>query len=398
MKLGVGALVVIGSFFWTSDAHAQTTERLELSLKKNTNIRRTLKNPADGISVTLSDSKGMIEAQVLENGVWSEWHLLTPDTDASPYERTSQLLYTDDATMVRLRSSTDTEVTLHGFSVNSEPIRRRVAVAGRELGPIETIITRSQWGADESLRISKEGKAKNMNRIFDMRDPLLNTRIRNCERRAKLYPEEFRTENQRTVNEDGEPLIWSQGYSPEIHLIALHHTAESSTTAARKSGIERMRALYAYHAIGRNWGDIGYNYVVDPQGNIYEGRAGGPYVAGAHAFCHNVGSVGVALMGNFQGQPPSEAQLRGLRLLLVYLSDLYDLDLTSKPLHHGKPTPALVGHRDLRPTACPGILAEELMPQLRLAAANRDITTPSSSTLWKRTSNFPCSPGLIVSG
>jgi len=389
LKLGFGALVVFGSFFWTQNVHAQTTERLNLSLEASIPIRRTLKNPADGISVTLSDPKGMIEAQVLESNVWSEWHLLTPDTDASPYEHTSQLLYTNDATMVRLRSATDTEVTLHSFSVSSEPILRgKLAVAGRELGPIETIITRSQWGADESLRISEGGKAKAMHRIFDTRDPLLNTRIRNCERRAKLYEHEFRSENQRKVNEKGEPLTWSQGYSPEIHLVVLHHTAESSTSAARKSGVERMRALYAYHAIGRSWGDIGYNYAVDPQGNIYEGRAGGPYVVGAHAFCHNVGSVGIALMGNFQGLQPSEAQLRGLRLLLVHLSDLYDLDLASKPLHHGKPTPALVGHRDLRPTACPGVFSHELLPQLRLTAANRDITKPLFSTNTKASTEF----------
>ena len=48
-----------------------------------------------------------------------------------------------------------------------------------------------------------------------------------------------------------------------------------------------LRAIYQYHAVSRGWGDIGYNYIIGQRGQIYEGRAGGDYVVGAHAAWNN---------------------------------------------------------------------------------------------------------------
>lgn len=57
-----------------------------------------------------------------------------------------------------------------------------------------------------------------------------------------------------------------------------------------------IRGVYRYHAVSRGWGDIGYNYIVGQNGRIYEGRAGGDYVAGAHALYNNKNSIGISVL------------------------------------------------------------------------------------------------------
>jgi peptidoglycan hydrolase-like amidase len=380
LRWGLSLTVGLISLLSGTEARAQEIQQFDLSLPAKRIITQLLREPVDAVAINL---KGMqlAEVQILEREGWSSWELLMPDTDAFPTERNSQLLYADEARAVRLRSPTGGAVTLHAIAVSSKPIRWDTVAAGRQLSPRQLIITRKQWGADEDLRLAKEGKAKDILRLFETQDPMLSDQIRNCELRAKLYPEEFREINRRFMNEEGQPLLWPQGYSEKIDIVVLHHTAESTTDAAKKkSGLERMRALYAYHAVSRGWGDIGYHYLIDEDGNIFEGRAGGPYVVGAHTYCHNVGTIGIALMGNFQSRKPDDPQLQALRLLLVHLADQYDLDFDNRPLHHGKPTPTIVGHRDLRATACPGIFSHELLPQIRTAANERDVIRPLYST------------------
>ena len=68
---------------------------------------------------------------------------------------------------------------------------------------------------------------------------------------------------------NGSSLLWPYQYSPKIKKIVVHHTAESEKSK-RLSGGERIRSIYRYHALTRQWGDIGYNYVIDNDGVIYE--------------------------------------------------------------------------------------------------------------------------------
>ena len=376
LQQGVLCFLMIGSFLLSSTAEAAVETR-EVVLEKNVTAPLLFDQPADALSVTLP-KKGKVEIQVKEGTKWTEWQELAADTDASPLEQESQLLITEDAKAVRLRSSSPATVTLHSITVSSAPLKNIEEASARQL-PLNAIIPRWQWGADEALRIAKKGR-KNVERLEDSEINIADT-ARYCDLRARLYPEEFREYHAKFFDEDGNALFWPQGYSSKINLFVVHHTAESLAGAAKRTGVERMRAIYQYHAISRGWGDIGYNFVIDPEGNIYEGRAGGAYVAGAHTFCNNVGTIGISLMGNFQGMEPPKAQLQGLRTLLVQLGDEYGVDPTGTVIHHGKLYPTIIGHRDLRQTACPGAISHVLLPQIRLSVKERDILAPLYSPI-----------------
>jgi len=127
-----------------------------------------------------------------------------------------------------------------------------------------------------------------------------------------------------TREEWGAPTdsIW-QPVVVKVNRIVVHHTA---TGVDMSDPSNTVRAIYQYHSVTLDWGDIGYNYLIDPYGNLYEGRAGGNGVIGAHAI-PNSGSIGIAILGNYQSQSPTQASLDTLTKLLAALSNLNDFTL-----------------------------------------------------------------------
>ena len=92
-------------------------------------------------------------------------------------------------------------------------------------------------------------------------------------------------------------------YSPATHLI-VHHTVSSNDNT---NWVATVRAIWNYHTYTQNWGDIGYNYLIDPNGIIYEGHLNADYlnldVIGTHASAANAGGLGTALLGTFTTSP-----------------------------------------------------------------------------------------------
>jgi hypothetical protein len=159
-------------------------------------------------------------------------------------------------------------------------------------------------------------------------------------------------------------LRWAHQYSPSIKLIVVHHTAIANAGDSRP-GVEKVRALYAYHANSRGWGDIGYHYVIDSDGQIYQGKAGGDYVVGGHAYCNNIGTIGIAMLGNFDEEDPSEAQVHSLQWLINDLADVYNINVNKQVEFHGVMRTPVVGHRDLLSTDCPGYFLYGALDQVR---------------------------------
>lgn len=114
---------------------------------------------------------------------------------------------------------------------------------------------------------------------------------------------------------------WPPAYTPASHII-IHH----SGTGASSDWAAQVRALWYYDTYVRGWGDIGYNYLIDPNGTIYEGRAGGPDVAGSHTYPFNYGSVGIALLGNYQYATPPQPMLDSLTKLLAWQTQRNGVD------------------------------------------------------------------------
>ena len=165
-------------------------------------------------------------------------------------------------------------------------------------------------------------------------------------------------------------------YAPTLKLAIVHHTAGSNDyTAAEAPAI--VRGIEVYHVQGNGWNDIGYNFLVDRFGTVYEGRAGGigRNVVGAHAEGFNTGSVGVALIGNFTSATPPPAMLDALVRLLAWRLDVAHIDPLSMLIDTSRGNSkykagaqvdvrAISGHRDTGPTTCPGDVAYALLPTI----------------------------------
>jgi hypothetical protein len=172
---------------------------------------------------------------------------------------------------------------------------------------------------------------------------------------------------------------WDPQYAPTIKAATLHHTDDRNTYAAADvPGM--MRAIYAYHTLTRGWGDIGYNFIVDKFGRIFEGRYGGvsSTVVGAHAGGFNTGTVGVSMLGNYTTTEPSDAMLAAVADVIAWKLSLYKVDPrgttqltsggggTSKYAAGAAVTlPTVFAHRDVGSTTCPGQAAYNHMAQLR---------------------------------
>ncbi|WP_246023856.1 N-acetylmuramoyl-L-alanine amidase [Nocardia yunnanensis] len=204
------------------------------------------------------------------------------------------------------------------------------------------VITRAQWGADESLR---------------------------CE----------------------EPT-----YDDGVSAITVHHTAgRNDYTKAESAGI--VRAIYAYHAKTLGWCDIGYNALVDKYGQIFEGRYGGldRPVEGAHAGGFNINTAGVALMGDYEDEAPTDVSIQAIGKYIGWRAKVAGIDpegsttmysegsdYTKYALGQAVKLPRIFAHRDVGNTTCPGDAAYALMDKIRQiaedAAGSQSTPTPTT--------------------
>jgi flagellar hook assembly protein FlgD len=155
-------------------------------------------------------------------------------------------------------------------------------------------------------------------------------------------------------------------YASTLRHAVIHHSAGSNTyTRAQSPAV--VRAIQLYHVRGNGWDDIGYNFLVDRYGQVFEGRFGGTErnVVGAHAQGFNTGSVGVAFLGNYNSSTLSPEARSAVVRLLAWRLDVGHVDplqVISMP-SGGNPRfptgiPVLLrpvsGHRDVGFTSCPG--------------------------------------------
>ena len=171
-------------------------------------------------------------------------------------------------------------------------------------------------------------------------------------------------------------------YAPSLQYAVVHHTAGSNSyTAAQSAAI--VRGIEIYHVQGNGWNDIGYNFLVDKYGQVFEGRYGGVdrNVVGAHAEGFNTGSTGIAVLGTYGSAAPPAAARTALANLIAWRLDLAHVDplSTLTAISGGNPRfpagipvtlRAVAGHRDTGFTTCPGdALYAQLGAIARQAAA-----------------------------
>lgn len=162
-----------------------------------------------------------------------------------------------------------------------------------------------------------------------------------------------------------------------VQKFIIHHTAHDLNGIKKETGDYKklIRTIYSQHL--HKWRDIGYNYIIAPDGTIYEGRAGGNGVVGTHCRGFNTGTVGIAILGCYGGRIngrelndtlTSEAGHALIRLIAwIAVNNGID-DLNRKTRFHGKVFDAVVGHGELNNTQCPGDHISELLDYIQAEA------------------------------
>ncbi|GDY33266.1 N-acetylmuramoyl-L-alanine amidase [Gandjariella thermophila] len=267
-------------------------------------------------------------------GAWSPWRSVGaidsgPDGRAAP--KLSEPVWVGPATRLQARALRGgrpavtelSAVTIDpGRSANDARIGLK-AFSGVPTMP--TVITRAQWGADESL------------------------------------------------------MTWDPEYATTVKAVPIHHTANSNDYTCDQSA-SIVRGIYYYHAVTNGWGDIGYNALVDKCGNIFEGRFGGLNlpIIGAHTAGFNRYTFGISMIGDYNVVAPSPQTLDAVTQMAAWkLSNSYDdaagtVTLTSAGGNTSKyavgtavTLPTIFGHRDTNNTECPGSYGYAALDQIR---------------------------------
>ena len=290
-------------------------------------------------------------------GGWSGWQRLHADADEGPDHNSAEAgrsnrrqlavpIWVGDADLVQVRGvhgsrvhdvrivSINTTGTATASARAVQQVRSSAAaVLGTGTGteasagpPKPAIITRAQWGADESIRRA---------------DPI---------------------------------------YASKLAGAVVHHTV-SSNSYAPQDAAALIRGIYVYHVRSNGWNDIGYNFLVDRYGQVLEGRGGGVSnaVVGAHTAGFNTATAGIALLGRHDSETPTTEAQTALTGLLAWRLDQAHVDPTgnmtlrsagssSHAAGQSVTRRAVAGHRDLFATACPGALAYGLIDAQRSAA------------------------------
>ncbi|MFB6595811.1 peptidoglycan recognition protein family protein [Streptomyces diastaticus] len=173
-------------------------------------------------------------------------------------------------------------------------------------------------------------------------------------------------------------------YADEVRAVVIHHTSHPNGYDCADSPA-LVREIYEAHAVNEAWGDIGYNFLVDTCGTIFEGRLGGTdrAVIGAHTVGLNTGTTGIAAIGTFTaGTPVPEPMLRSIEKLIAWKLGLAQtapaarthlLSRNSDSRFDKNTTvtmPTVFGHIDAYETNCPGDALMRLLPALREGAAH----------------------------
>lgn len=147
----------------------------------------------------------------------------------------------------------------------------------------------------------------------------------------------------------GDPYFPNMTRMQPIQRITLHHDGMNAFTAtSQQAAAERIEAIRRSHRNMPGWGDIGYHFVIDPAGRVWEAR---PLTwQGAHVKDQNPGNIGICLLGNYEIQRPNDTQLAAMERLVASQMAQYRIPLRE-----------VRTHKEMAPTACPG---KNLQPRL----------------------------------
>lgn len=232
------------------------------------------------------------------------------------------------------------------------------------------IIKRSEWWANESWRYKDSPVWTEYYDSSDSSQEYVETLQEKKQKEKTKSINEYLSKNYKDDNtlaeviyfEDWHELVWPIQKTNYVKSIIVHHTDTSNW----QTTLEAIRGIYKYHTIS-NWrGDIGYNYLIWFNWEIYEWRAWWDYVVWSHAIRNNRSSVWVALIWKYGSDKISDKQYAALKKLVLFLTEKYWIDLNWERIYHKDCVSktcdfyltdvnggSLVWHKDVWNTSCP---------------------------------------------
>lgn len=187
------------------------------------------------------------------------------------------------------------------------------------------------------------------------------------------------------------------GYASDVKMVFLHHT-DNSNSYTKSQSAALVRGIHRYHTSNRGYSDIAYNFLVDRYGQIFEGRWGGTTrpVIGAHTLGFNRSTAGISLLGTYSGLTPPRAMQTSLKRLLAWKMDVHHIPVVGTVVltsagneRYAAGTRVrfnrIAGHRNAKPTACPGTRAYNLLPSFRTGANGMGHPKIVLPTAWTTT-------------
>jgi hypothetical protein len=147
-----------------------------------------------------------------------------------------------------------------------------------------------------------------------------------------------------------------------VNFLVIHHEAGSNTST---DWAARVRAVQNLHMDTNGWADVGYNYLVDPNGVAYEGRAGGENIIGAHLCGKNTNTMGVCMLGTFTSQLPTNNAQYTLKRIMAWKTVQRGLDPLGTGYHVDRTIFKISGHQSSCATSCPGTTLFNYLGTLR---------------------------------
>jgi hypothetical protein len=335
-----------------------------------------------GLTYTVPEggAEPKVEVRGQRDGQWTEWLDLSAESDDGPdadspefhpgQRSTSPAWLGHDEQQVEVRVTSGAIADLKLHPIDSEPPKANGGAlsipAADAFVPTPGIYGRAQWGADEADAFTQPG----------------------CESGP----------------------TYAAGGITRAHV---HHTVNSNSYGPSDSPAH-LRGIQAYHMVANGWCDIGYNFLVDRYGQMFEGRRGGigRAVVGAHASGFNTNSTGIALIGDFTSSGVPDAAYNALVYLLAWKLSYHGVPADGQVwvrvgANEGAYWPEgtiisldrITGHRDVNATGCPGQFLYDLLPRLRADVAYVLATQPQEQRLmcdWD--GNGTDTPGVVFNG
>ena len=245
--------------------------------------------------------------------------------------------------------------------------------------PWVKIISRAEWWADESIRFRSTPRPTSSSSKWEKTEEQIKaeniSKIRN-DWMTKNYPLEWKYEWSNAMF-GNHYLIYPDYYNHHKNKIIIHHTAVNYDPNWTIEDVKKeIQDIYKYHTINRDFGDIGYNFLIDQMWNIYEWRAGGKWAVGMHASNNNVTSIWICLMWNFQNDTPTVEQMEALVNLTTAIAKYYHIDPhgytytfstnnDKEPYVVATKNPNIMWHKNVKATACPWANLYKFLPRIR---------------------------------